>query len=510
MKDNLHFNSKEKLQFGIKKVAQAVGVTLGTSGSNVIIEAQESPGHIMTNDGFSIANSIVLADPIEDMGRKILLESINRANKMSGDGSSTTCVLTAALINYGEKHRREAPPMDIKRELEECLPFIEASLKQQTKYIVEDGVMDASLLQQAASIAAEDEEIGATIAKIYSEIGPTGVVYWDVSKTAEDKYEIGTGITVEGASYVSPYMCDATESGQSTNQIRIKKPPIIITKQRISSAAEFDKIGGELFNSGIKDLIVFCDDYDPLVNNDIIKTRMARGFRVILIKMPTLWKDWWYEDLAKVTGATIINSEAGLPISDLTVKHLGTVGNILVTKDDTLIDGIADISQHIKDLEAKDDEEQALRAARLNTATARYFVGARSESALSYRRLKVEDAIGSAYQALQGGIVAGGGIALFNCIKDIPETVGGKILQQALKEPLHLIIINSGLSLDKIEMSKLGGQLGLDTKTQKIVNMISAGIVDPASVVANCITNAVSVASTVITAPTIVLLPRNV
>jgi len=174
MKDNLHFDSKEKLQAGIEKVAKAVGGTMGTGGSNAILEAIESPGHIMTNDGYSIANAIVLADPIEDMGRKILLESINRANKASGDGSSTTCVLTAAIIREGVKADTKLHAMDIKRQLEECLPIVEASLKDQTKEIVKDGKIDVDLLKQVATISAEDETIGETIAEIYSKIGPKG------------------------------------------------------------------------------------------------------------------------------------------------------------------------------------------------------------------------------------------------------------------------------------------------------------------------------------------------
>ena len=158
MKDNLHLDSKEKLQSGIEKIAQAVGATMGTGGGNAILEAIESPGHIMTNDGYSIANSIMLADPVEDMGRKILLESINRANKASGDGSSTTCVLTAAIIREGEKNKGELHPMEVKRQLEDCIPIVEASLKDQTKEVVTDGVIDEALLTQVASISAEDEE----------------------------------------------------------------------------------------------------------------------------------------------------------------------------------------------------------------------------------------------------------------------------------------------------------------------------------------------------------------
>ena len=220
--------------------------------------------------------------------------------------------------------------------------------------------------------------------------------------------------------------------------------------------------------------------------------------------MPTLWKDHWYEDLAKVSGATVVSPEAGLPMSELKMEHLGRVGNILVTKEDTFIDGIEDVTEHIKALEATKDDDDALRASRLNTKTARYFVGAHSESALSYRRLKVEDAIGAAYQALNGGIVPGGGVALYNTSRHMPTTIGGSILKEALGEPIDQIIQNAGSQWSE----DIGGCKGMDTRTREVVDMFEAGIVDPANVMKNAVNNAISVASTVLTAPTMVLLPR--
>lgn len=505
IEDNLHFNGQEKLQVGIKKVAEAVGGTMGTGGSNAILEMMENPGHIMTNDGYSIANSIVFADPIEDMGRKILLESINRANKASGDGSSTTCVTTAKVIEEGVKQKGKAHPMDIKRQMEDCIPVIEASLESQTKHVVTDGTIDNDLLQQVATISAEDESIGKTIAEIYSQIGPKGLVYWDISKTAEDTYTIGNGITVEGAGWYSPYMCDADDNGQSTNSVRLKNPNILITKQKIASAADFNNIGLELNNKDIKDLIVFCDEVDPLVVPDIVKTRMVRGFRFILVKMPTLWKDHWFEDLAKATGATVVDPVAGLPMKELKAEHLGKVGNIVITKEDTYLDGIKDVSEHVAALEAEGDDDNLLRASRLNTKTARYFVGAHSDSALSYRRLKVEDAIGAAYQALNGGIVPGGGVALRNVAEHLPSNVGGSILKSALTASFEQIKANAGIDNDEA----LKPTYGWDTKTREAVDMFEAGIVDPKNVVLNACKNAISVAATVITAPTIVTLPRD-
>lgn len=498
MKDTLHFDAQEKLKAGIDKVARAVGVTMGTGGSNTVIEALESPGYMTTNDGYSIANAILLADPIEDLGRKMLLESINRANKASGDGSSTTCVLTAAIIEEGLK--AEGHPMDIKRSLEACLPKIQESIETQTQHIVTDGVIDTERLKQVATISAEDEQIGTTIADIYNQIGPKGIIYWDISKTTEDSYTIGSGITVEGATYISPYMCDADEAGRNTNQIRLKNPYILMTKQKIASAADFNNLAQTLDAKEIKDLIVFADDFEPLIVTDLVKTRMVRGFRIVLVKMPVLWKDWWFEDLAKATGATVIDSVAGLSMKQAEMKHLGRVGNIVITKDDTHLDGINDVSEHIALLEEDKNEETELRVARLNTKTARYFVGAQSESALSYRRLKVEDAIAAAYQALNGGIVAGGGIALLNASR----VVDNAILEKALTRPFDTICTNVGVNLKP----DVGGTMGLNTRTGQVVDMFEEGIVDPANVVLNAVKNAISVAATVITAPTIVTLPR--
>lgn len=517
--DNLYSSAQDKLYLGIKKIADVVGGTMGTAGSNVVIEAIETPGYLTTNDGFSIANSIILVDPIEDLGRKILLEAINRANKQSGDGSSTTCVLTEAILKEGRKYSEcsSVPqnrswlfsffpstigmprPMDIKRSIEECLPVIIESIRSSTIDI------DVDEVSKVATISAEDYTIGERIGEIYKEIGKKGIVHWDVSKTGQDHHIIGSGITIEGAGYFSPYMCDATDSGQSTNQIRIKNPKILLTKQKISSAADLNNISASLFAQEVRDLVVLCDDIDPLTISDIIKTRAVRGFRIVVVKMPVLWKDCWFEDIAKATGASVVDVHAGLALKQVSVEHLGTVGDILVTKDDTHLDGLVDMSEYIQKLVDEDTEDSLLRASRLNTKTARYFVGAASESSLSYRRLKVEDAISAAYQALNGGIVAGGGVALLNASKSLPNTVGGKILREALKAPIGRIMANAGIDGD---VSTLQGNQGYNSATGEVVHMIEEGIIDPANIVTNAIKNAISVAAVVLTAPALVMLPR--
>lgn len=506
--DNLHFDAIERLQTGIAKVAKAVGGTMGTGGGNAILEAIENPGHLTTNDGYSIANSIVLADPIEDMGRKILLEAINRANKQSGDGSSTTCVLTAAVLEEGRKQEGHHP-MDIKRSLEECLPLIEANLKEQSRDVTVDNV------DQVATISAEDETIGKMIGEIYKQIGPKGIIHWDVSKTTEDSYTVGKGITVDGAGIASPYMYDRdNETGEYKKIATLKDPKVLIVKEKLTTAAVFDKLFAQMDAKGDKEVAIFCEDFDVNVVAQLVMTQQMRGFRAVIVKMPVIWRDEWYSDLALASGATVIDPRAGLQLKDITTEHLGTFGHLKIDVETTYIDGIKDLTTHVDGLTATGEDGALLRASRLNTKTARYFVGAQSESALSYRRLKVEDAISAAYQALNGGIVAGGGVALANVAKKLPDTIGGTILSEALFAPFQQVLTNAGIPKEagglssKAMLSMARPTVGIDTRTKEAVDMFEAGIVDPTNIVLNAVKNAVSVAAAVLTAPTLVTLPR--
>lgn len=507
MKTNLHTGkeAQERIINGIRKCAQAVGGTMGTAGHNALIEAIENPGHLTTNDGATILGAIHFEDQLEEMGRKILLEAVSRANKASGDGSSTTTLITAAILEEGLKYLDSASPMEIKKSIEACVPLIEASIKKQTRLIVKDGTIDLMLLKQVATISAEDESIGAMIADIYSQIGVGGIIHWDISKTFEDNYTVGKGITVDGAGFTSPYFADMNEAtGQFTNALRWKKPHILLVKQKITTAADFERLFKMMNDMGLKEVVIFCDEYEPTVVSQLVQTRIVRGFKSALVKMPVLWKDYWYTDLAAATGATIVDG-LGISFKTMDMSHLGTCDNIVVDKENTYIDGIKDVTKHTKELEAEGSDDSLLRVARLNSKTARYFVGAKSDSALSYRRLKVEDALNSAYHAIKDGIVAGGGIALRNCADELPDdTVGQKILTTALLNPEEQIAANAGVS----EYIGKEDNMGLDTRTGKYVDMFEAGIVDSASVTLNAVQNAVSVAATVLTCSVVIQLPR--
>lgn len=498
MQDNLFVGAeaREKLMVGVRKVAEAVGQTMGTSGKNSLLEALERPGFFSTNDGKTILDAIRLADPIEEIGRKIVSEAVSRANKKSGDGSSTTCVLTAAILEEGMKHLKEASPMEIKRSLEACIPLIEASVNSQKREVTVD------TLQDVATVSAEDPAIGAMIQEIYRKIGKDGIISWDVSNTPDDSYSVGTGITVADASCVTSYMFDA-----GGKEAKLDNPLVMLTRKKIGSVIEFEGLYKELFEKDERQLLIFCEEIEPSAVGDFLQTQRIQGFRTVVVRMPVLWRDEWWQDLALASGAKLIDLASGINIQHATSAVLGRFGHVTVGREQTLIEGTNDLSKHLMALKVDGSDEALNRAARLNTQTARYFVGAHSESALAYRRLKVEDAINAASCALDNGIVPGGGVALLNAGESLDyRNVGGAILRKALQKPFERIVTNSGAKVSEIALKTDSD--GFNSKTGKVENLMSAGIVDPTDVVLNAVRNAIGVAASILTAGTVVTLPR--
>jgi chaperonin GroEL len=502
IKDNLFTGdeARKRLMKGVQKAAEAVAVTLGTGGANSVIECMESPNHFISNDGATILSRIHFEDPLEEMGRRILYEAVGRANKSSGDGSSTATVLTAAILEEGMKHIGEVAPMEIKRSLEACLPLIEKSINEQKREITCETVGDV------ASISAEDESIGAMIQEIYQKIGKDGIINWEASKTPKDSYEIGTGIKMEGAKCASPYMHDLTESG-FLNKATLENPFVLLAKRKITSTTELDNLFKALWEKEIKEIVVFCDEMEAPVINALIQARSKIGFRAVVVKMPIIFNDEWWEDLSMATGGRLISHSSGVMMRDVQISDLGKCGHIIIDREDTFIDGICDISKHILALKVDGTDEALNRAARLNTQTARYFVGAQSESALKYKILKVEDAINAAGCALEHGVVAGGGVALWDVSGNFQDhkTIGEEILDSALERPIQQITKNAGIEMDSIE---IGEGRGYDSKSGKVVDMFEAKIIDPADVVLAAAKNAIGVAASILTCSTVVTLPR--
>ena len=499
-KDNLYFSedSRPAIINGVRKIARAVGCTMGTGGQNSVLERFESPGFMLTNDGWSILDSIKLADPLEEMGRSFLREATSRANKNSGDGSSTTCVLTAAILEEGMKHLSEATPMEIKRSMENCIPLIVEQLESGKKDITPEDV------HKVAAISAEDEEIGNRIGEIYQKIGKDGIIQWEASRLPKDDYTLGNGLLMEDAGWITPYLNDIDQqNGRVLMEASAKNVPVLMVKDKITNGTAFNSIFLELYNQGNSDVVVFCDEITPDAVGSFVQTRAQRGFRVILVKMPVLWGDEWWEDVAIASGAKIISKQTGISLSSLKSEDIGRLGNIVVKRDSVYMDGLQDMEKHILGLKVDGSDAAMLRVARLNTKTARYLVGGYSDSAISYRRLKVEDAINAASEALDGGVLAGGGVALANV--ELPEgSVGAKILNVALKAPMNTILKNANLPEGiVIEKGK-----GVDTRTLQVVDMFDAGIIDPKKVVENAMKAAISVASGILTHGTVVLFPE--
>lgn len=482
-------DARDGLMRGVNGVADAVKLTLGAGGGNAIIHKALYPGHIITNDGKSIAEDCIFTNPVEQMGANLVKEIAQKTDRDSGDGTTTSTVLLQAILQEGMKVG--ASPMEIKRSLDECLPIINDSLDKQKKDITVDEV------GQVATISSENEKVGATFQEIYQKIGKDGIIELDNSYIPETIYEITDGVRLRNAGFTYPYMANQGKYAV------YKNPKILITKQRIATLQDIDPLFKALSQEGTTELVIFCDDIDPTVSTTIAQAHVQGIFKTLVIKAPTLWKDWIYEDFAKITGATIIDPAQGFNLKHLELRNLGTCDQITTSKDETVVRGIQDISTHIKALKDLVTDDSKIRLAWLQTKTAILKLGANSESELSYIRLKAEDARNASYLALQDGVVAGGGIALYNV--DLPNTIGGDILREALTAPMWQIVENAGVKdTTKID-GKVGGKMGFDAKTGKVVDMWEKGIIDPAKVVKNSIKNAISVAGTVLTTRIVVV-----
>lgn len=492
-RSNVYLNDEARagLMRGVDAVADAVKLTLGAGGANAVLEAGVQPGHLITNDGVSIAMQVKLEDPIENIGANLVKEIASRSDKESGDGTTTSTVLAQAILHAGDGV--EASPMDIKRSLDECLPILNLALDEQTRPITVDEVAGV------ASVSAESEYLGSLFQEMYQEIGKDGLVELDFSNLPETFYELSEGVRLRNAGWLGAY--SSTEPGKAV----FKQARILITKQKVSTVDELDPILKAVAQEGKRELVLFVDEIDMGVASRLAATHLQGGFKTLIIKAPTLWKDWLFEDFAKITGATIIDEVAGTSLKKFSLSYLGSAERIITTKDETRVIGIKDVSEHIAELNSRGDDEGKLRAAWLQTKVATLKLGASSESELSYVRLKAEDARNAAYLALQDGIVPGGGVALMNASFALPETVGGRILRAALRAPMRQIIENAGGAYKEPECSE---DIGFNARTGEWVNMWDAGIVDPVRVVKNAIKNAISVAGTVLTTKVAITLPK--
>ncbi len=493
MNDNTYENALPRLAEGIRKATRIVEKTMGPKGSNVMLESKLYPYHQITNDGATIIKEIKLSDPIEQLGLSHLQEAADRSNNNSGDGSTTTCVLLNAILEEGIISG--ASSMDIKHSLDEALPLIEQSIHAQTKTITIDDI------PAVARIAGEDDNLARVLGEIYKVIGKEGIIHLEGSGTYDTTYSLIEGVRFIDTGFLSPYM--ATDGRKA----QYEKPAILVTKNKINHIKDINPILQALIARGTKTLVIFTDDMDSSVARMLIELQKTetRTINILIIRAPTLWKTYVFEDFAKVTGATIIEDVSGTSLgTKFRLDWLGTCDTLICDKEETTVIGIKDISEHIKTLEEEGTADAKLRLSWLTTKTAILKLGAKSETELSYLMLKAEDAIRSSQLALKSGVVVGGGLCLANAAAKMPDTIGGNILKLALCMPITQIMANAGgreLTWDKTATH------GYDAKTRKIVDMFEAGIIDSSAIVLGAIRNALGIASTLLTTSSVITLP---
>ncbi len=508
--DNSYTDALPRMAEGIRKATNIVAKTMGPKGSNVALQVNLPPYMLTTNDGATVIKAIEFGDPIENLGLNYAKEMADRSNNLCGDGSTTSLCLLNAILEGGIQSGINS--LQLKHEIDECLPIIEASIKDQTKEITVDDI------PAVARIAGEDEEIAQVLGDIYKQIGKDGIIHLEGSGTFETSFQIKTGVRFGDTGYLSPYMAYNEDEGKESKKALYHKPAILVTKNKISNVADIDPLLQALIAQHTKTLVIFTDDMDSNVARILIELQRneKRSINILIIKAPILWKGYVFEDFAKCTGATIIEDASGTRLGKhFQLSWLGTCDTIECDKEETTLIGIRDISEHIKSLEEEGTTDAKLRLSWLTTKTAILKLGAKSETELSYKRLKCEDAIFSSRAALKYGIVAGGGVCLYNAAKMMTDTIGGRILRKALTIPIRQIFDNSCIK-GKGEMgfSELQEHLdtnplsGYDAKNDGIVeNMLNAGIIDASQVVLGAIRNSLGIASTLLTTSSVITLP---
>jgi len=514
-------DAREALKRGIDKVADAVKITIGPRGRNVVLEKSFGAPTI-TNDGVSIAKDISLSDKFENMGAEIVKEVASRTNDVAGDGTTTAVILAQAIINEGLKQATMGVnAMGIRLGIERAAEEVVAALKSFAKEI-----KSKDEIKQVATISAESEEIGKIIAETINKVGKDGVVTVEESQSFGIESDVVEGMQFDKG-YVSPYMITNGERMEAEFQ----DAPILITDKKISSIKEILPVLEKLAGTGKKELVIIAEDVDGEALATLVVNKLRGALNVLAVKTPGYGdsKKSMLEDIASVTGGKVISEDVGIKMESVELNMLGRANKIIATKDNTTIVGgkgkKPDIEARVAQLKAQanssdskyDKEKLHERIAKLSGGVAVIRVGAATETEMKYLKLKIEDAVNATKAAIEEGIVSGGGSALVKAGekvagKDIKPSldsfnaefnVGVKILLGALKAPLKQIAINAGkedgaVIVESVRRAK--GNAGYDARSDEIVaDMIEAGIVDPVKVTRSCVQNAASAAAILLT-----------
>ncbi|AKS37212.1 molecular chaperone GroEL [Anoxybacillus gonensis] len=501
---------------GVDKLADAVKVTLGPKGRNVVLEKKfGSP--LITNDGVTIAKEIELEDPFENMGAKLVAEVASKTNDVAGDGTTTATVLAQAMIREGLKNvTAGANPMGIRKGIEKAVAVAVEELKAISKPI--EG---KDSIAQVAAISAADEEVGQLIAEAMERVGKDGVITLEESKGFTTELDVVEGMQFDRG-YVSPYMITDSDKMEAV----LENPYILITDKKVSSIQELLPVLEQVVQQG-KPLLIIAEDVEGEALATLVVNKLRGTFTAVAVKAPGFGdrRKAMLQDIAILTGGEVITEELGRELKSTTIASLGRAAKVVVTKEHTTIVGGAgraeDIQARINQIRAQleettsefDREKLQERLAKLAGGVAVIKVGAATETELKERKLRIEDALNATRAAVEEGIVAGGGTALMNVYSKVAaieaegdEATGVKIVLRAIEEPVRQIAQNAGLEgsviVERLKTEKPG--VGFNAATGEWVDMIEAGIVDPTKVTRSALQNAASVAAMFLTTEAVV------
>ena len=511
--------ARKALQAGVDQLADTVKITLGPKGRNVVLDKKYG-APLITNDGVSIDKEVELPDPFENMGAQLVKEVSTKTNDVAGDGTTTATLLAQAMIHEGLKNLAAgANPIVVKKGMAKAVEAAVAEVKKQAKKV--DGSND---IARVGAVSSGDEEIGKLIADAMEKVSADGVITIEESKTAETYSEVVEGMQFDRG-YITPYMVTDTEKMEAV----IDDAYILITDKKISVISDILPILEQLVQSG-KKLVIVAEDVEGEALNTLIVNRLRGTLNVVCVKAPGFGdrRKEMLQDIAILTGGTVISEEVGLELKTATVDMLGRARQVKVTKENTtIVDGAGD-AQAIKDRVAQirsqianttsdyDKEKLQERLAKMAGGVAVIKVGAATETEMKEKKLRIEDALNATRAAVEEGVVAGGGTIFVNIIPavealldsvDGDEKTGVRIIAKALEAPIRQIAANAGLDgsviLEKVRNSgKLG--YGFDAYKEEYCDMVAAGIIDPAKVTRSALENAASVSAMVLTTESLV------
>mgnify|MGYP001941080734 FL=1 len=509
-------DARQAMLRGVDKLANAVKVTIGPKGRNVVLD-KEYVAPLITNDGVTIAKEIELEDPYENMGAKLVQEVANKTNENAGDGTTTATVLAQAMIQEGLKNVTSgANPVGLREGIDKAVRVAVEALHD-----ISQKVENKNEIAQVGAISAADEEIGKYISEAMDKVGNDGVITIEESNGLDTELEVVEGMQFDRG-YQSPYM--VTDSDKMIAEL--ERPYILVTDKKISSFQDILPLLEQVVQSS-RPILIVADEVEGDALTNIVLNRMRGTFTAVAVKAPGFGdrRKAMLEDLAILTGATVITDDLGLELKDASIDMLGTANKVEVTKDNTtVVDGDGDdnsIDARVNQIKAQieetdsdfDREKLQERLAKLAGGVAVIKVGAASETELKERKLRIEDALNSTRAAVEEGIVAGGGTALVNIYNKVEEieaegdvATGVNIVLKALSAPVRQIAENAGLEgsviVERLKHADAG--VGFNAATNEWVNMLEEGIVDPTKVTRSALQHAASVAAMFLTTEAVV------